>query len=487
MALNFTGERFVPGMEGVIEAEHLHRYLLARELATGRDVLDVACGEGYGSNLLAGVAHSVVGVDIADSAVDHACEKYAKPNLRFVQGDCAKLPSDDASVDLVVSFETIEHHERHSEMMIEIRRVLRRGGVLMISSPNRPEYDKTLTEPNPYHVKELDFVEFVALLEQHFKNVVIYAQRVLSGSLLVPCEHSEGCFSNFSNAEANQPSMGLERPIYFVALAGDADLPVLGVSVYETGVHGKANAVAEAAFLEARVYLSERVDGVAQAYGERRGDAMVYPLDGVAKTIDLTFPGDLQPLARLRLDIANSHAAIALHALSLHNADGEELWRWDGGCDAFVSPGDVVCIPGERGATLLCLNDDPQFDLAVPSDILESVRGSAFLRLEMTPKPLLDELPGVMARIQTGPKAALPALAGAHLPAGLAGHLEELAGLLKMQVTRKNSTIAAQQTEIESLRERQQLLYEQVVRAEAQLDLLKEFALPEAGNRLERL
>jgi hypothetical protein len=105
----------------------------------------------------------------------------------------------------------------------------------------------------------------------------------------------------------------------------------------------------------------------------------------------------------------------------------------------------------------------------------------------MTPKPLLDELPAALARIQAKPEAASPALAGAHLPAGLAGHLEELAGLLKTQVTRKNSTIAAQQTEIESLRERQQLLYEQVVRAEAQLDLLKEFALPEAGNRLERL
>ena len=83
MTLVYDGERFVPGIGGVIEAEHLHRYLLAREIASGRDVLDVACGEGYGSNLIAEVAQSVIGVDIADSAVAHARGKYARPNLRF--------------------------------------------------------------------------------------------------------------------------------------------------------------------------------------------------------------------------------------------------------------------------------------------------------------------------------------------------------------------------------------------------------------------
>lgn len=484
MALNFTGERFVPGMEGVIEAEHLHRYLLACELAAGRDVLDVACGEGYGSSLLAGAARSVVGVDIADSAVGHAREKYAKPNLRFVQGDCARLPVESASVDMIVSFETIEHHDQHEAMMLEVKRVLRPGGTLLISSPNRPEYDKTLAEPNPYHVKELDFAEFFALLKQHFKNVSVYDQRVLRGSLLVPHEHHESGFTSLSGSTA-ESSQGLARPIYFVAVASDGDLPVLGASLYES-TH-LAESKGEASYSEARVYISERVEGVAQAYGEARGAAQVYAIDGETRVIDLLLPDDLEPLVRLRLDIANAPAAIRLHEFVLHQAGGDEIWRWDGGCDVFANSGGVLCLPCDSGVTLLCLNDDPQFDVSIPPAILALVQGGAFLRLELTAKPLLDELPVVLADIRAKAKPPLPALANTHLPAGLGGHLEELAGLLKTQISRKNATISVQQTEIETLRARQQAMYEQLVRAEAQLELLKEFALSGTGGRLERL
>lgn len=485
MSLDWTGERFIPGMRGVIETEHLHRYLLARTIAAGLDVLDVASGEGYGSHLLSGVARSVLGVDLSEDAVLHARETYQAANLRYLQGDCSNLPVETASIDLVVSFETIEHHDRHDAMLHEVRRVLRPGGVLLISSPNRPEYDKTLSEPNPYHVKELDFAEFSDLLKAHFSNAAFYAQRVLSGSAVVPYRHAETGFVNFSGAEAADRHGELDRPIYFVAVASDGELPALGASLYES--HGESLANAAAEFLEARVYLSERVNGAALPYGEARGAAQVYHLDGAHKTLQFVFPVDLQPLARLRLDIANAPAAIALHALALHGADGAEIWRWDGGCDAFASPGGVMCWPAAEGVLLLCLNNDPQFELAIPPQVLALVRGAASLRIELTPMPLLDRLPGVLAEMQAQPKAGLPALAGAHVPVGFSRHLEELAGLLKMQIDRKNATIAAQHAEIESMRVRQQMLYEQVVRAEAQLELLKEFALPEANARLERL
>lgn len=485
MTIHFTGERFVPGAGCVIEAEHLHRYFLARTIAQGLDVLDVASGEGYGSHLLAGLARSVVGVDIAASAVEHAREIYKTPNLRFLLGSCAELPLESASVDMVVSFETIEHHDQHEAMLREIRRVLRPGGVLLISSPNRPEYDKTLSEPNPYHIKELDLAEFADLLKSHFTKTAMYAQRVVSGSVVVPYGHDEAGFATISASASEEPVPGLERPIYFVAVASDGELPTLATSIYES--RSDAGSKSEAAFLEARLYLSERVGGVAQPYGEARGAALVYALDGAAKTIDLAFPSNLQPLVRLRLDIANAQAAIMLHRLSLHQTNGEEVWRWDGGCDVFVNPGGVVCLPGEAGATLLCLNSDPQFDLAIPPAVLALVRGGAVLSLELTAKPLPDELPAVLARLQTTAKL-LPATTATQFPvAGLAGYLEDLADQLKTQITRKNATIAAQHAELEAMRARQQLLYEQVVRAEAQLDLLKEFALPEAASRLERL
>src|SRR6516165_3790374 len=117
--MNFTGERYVPGVEGNIELEHRHRYLFARELCRGKDVLDLASGEGYGSAMLAGVAGSVVGVDIASDAVAHAQKTYVRRNLRFMIGSCAEIPLRDASVDVVVSFETLEHHAQHEEMMTE--------------------------------------------------------------------------------------------------------------------------------------------------------------------------------------------------------------------------------------------------------------------------------------------------------------------------------------------------------------------------------
>ena len=114
-------------MGGQIETEHLHRYAIARELCSGLAVLDIACGEGYGANLLAERARSVVGVDIAPDAIVHATGKYSSPKLQFRVGTCAEIPCADESFDLVVSFETIEHHDQHEEMMIGIRRVPRPG------------------------------------------------------------------------------------------------------------------------------------------------------------------------------------------------------------------------------------------------------------------------------------------------------------------------------------------------------------------------
>ena len=137
--MNFTGERYVPSEKGQIEAEHLHRYYAARQLAKGRVVLDIASGEGYGSALIAEVAESVTGVDIDKEVVKHANNKYRRKNLEFRQGSCENIPIADAVIDLVISFETIEHHDQHNEMMQEIVRVLKPNGVLLISSPNKLE------------------------------------------------------------------------------------------------------------------------------------------------------------------------------------------------------------------------------------------------------------------------------------------------------------------------------------------------------------
>src|SRR6476661_3321910 len=107
--LEFTGERYVPGTTGEIAHEHWHRYAFARRFVAGRRVADVACGEGYGSALLARAATDVVGVDIDPRTVAHATAEYrGTPNVRYVTGSATALPLASGSVDAVVSFETIE-------------------------------------------------------------------------------------------------------------------------------------------------------------------------------------------------------------------------------------------------------------------------------------------------------------------------------------------------------------------------------------------
>jgi SAM-dependent methyltransferase len=162
--LEFTGERFIPGTAGEIWHEHWHRYHFAAPLVAGLDVLDVACGEGYGSALLAARARSVIGADIAPGAVDHARSRYAAiPNLEFRQADCAALPFADASFD-VVSFETIEHILTQAPFLDEIRRVLRPDAFPSSPVPTRRVQRPPPRVTNEFHVRELYRAELAALL-----------------------------------------------------------------------------------------------------------------------------------------------------------------------------------------------------------------------------------------------------------------------------------------------------------------------------------
>jgi len=115
----FTGERFLPGVAGEIAYEHWHRYAFARRFVAGKRVLDAACGEGYGTALVAEVAASAVGVDIDAAVVATARGAYAqRANLRFEVASVTLLPLADQSIDVVVSFETVEHVSAHEQTMM---------------------------------------------------------------------------------------------------------------------------------------------------------------------------------------------------------------------------------------------------------------------------------------------------------------------------------------------------------------------------------
>jgi GT2 family glycosyltransferase/SAM-dependent methyltransferase len=229
--LPFTGERYVPGLDWPdISYEHWHRYLYAAEFAARKTVLDVACGEGYGSDLLAETADRVIGIDIDPQIVEFAAKKYQRANLEFRCGPAHALPvSEGNAFDLVVSFETLEHmaEEHQRRFLGEAKRLLKPDGVLLISTPNKLLYTDQPAYSNPFHVKELYRAEFLELLQRYFRAVKVCGQMVYPVSYIWPAagvaaatsEHqlvfSRGCFT---------PVKGDEKQMrYMLAVCSDVE------------------------------------------------------------------------------------------------------------------------------------------------------------------------------------------------------------------------------------------------------------------------
>jgi SAM-dependent methyltransferase len=232
----FTGERFVPGYkDGSVELEHVHRYCMTLPLAEGRKVLDIACGEGYGVDLLAQVAASAVGIDLDERIVQRASLRYARANVEFKQGSVADIPNGDGEFDLVVCFETIEHVAEQAQALSELKRVLSGNGILAISTPD----SAVGTEHNQFHVKELSFPEFEALLRGRFKNVEFCRQEVVFGSLIFSPVGTAKAAEELSVLRLDQATgliaaapLGKDVGEYIIALASDGDLPNLLPSLY---------------------------------------------------------------------------------------------------------------------------------------------------------------------------------------------------------------------------------------------------------------
>jgi ubiquinone/menaquinone biosynthesis C-methylase UbiE len=179
MSAEFTGERVIPGQVDVdLWNEHLSRYTFAARLARRKRVLDVGCGAGYGTAELALTAREVTGLDVSAEAVAYAHEHYGRENVRFEVGSATALPFEDASFDLVVAFEVIEHLENWAELLTEARRVLAPGGQLVVSTPNKLYYaeSRERSGPNPFHAHEFEIEEFRDALGQVFPHVSMFLE-----------------------------------------------------------------------------------------------------------------------------------------------------------------------------------------------------------------------------------------------------------------------------------------------------------------------
>jgi 2-polyprenyl-3-methyl-5-hydroxy-6-metoxy-1,4-benzoquinol methylase len=173
--LELTGERTLPDVpeENYWFRRHLVVYEWIAARVAGLDVIDMASGEGYGANILAGAARSVVGVDANPEAHEHSRLRYVRSNLSFAR-DLVETYHGEA--DAISFLQTIEHVEAPGDVLEHFKALLRPGGTAYISTPNvltlAPEGAER--SGNPWHVREYRAEEFAGMLAPHFDRVELY-------------------------------------------------------------------------------------------------------------------------------------------------------------------------------------------------------------------------------------------------------------------------------------------------------------------------
>jgi SAM-dependent methyltransferase len=175
-SLPLTGERTKPGVrhENYWFRRHEVVYRALYPRFAGALVLEAGCGEGYGADLLAGSAAAVIALDNDPLTVAHVARRY--PHVAAVRADLTALPVGDGACDALVSLQVVEHLWDQDRFLRECRRVLRPGGTLVVSTPNRLTFSPGRDTPlNPFHTRELSGAELAGLLhDAGFAGVEIH-------------------------------------------------------------------------------------------------------------------------------------------------------------------------------------------------------------------------------------------------------------------------------------------------------------------------
>ena len=148
--------------------QHLSVYEYASRLTQGKTVLDIGCGEGYGTALLARSAKKAVGVDYSGQAIQRCRALYPQPNIEFVRADIGSFEYN-ASFDVVCAFQFVEHLRDPGVLLSKVCRLLSPEGIFLLSTPNR----RASLVKHPYHFREYTKEELHSLLKEYFNRVDI--------------------------------------------------------------------------------------------------------------------------------------------------------------------------------------------------------------------------------------------------------------------------------------------------------------------------
>lgn len=258
-----TGERLMQFENNIITLEHLHRYAITAELVSGKLVVDIACGEGYGSALLAKKAMQVTGIDLDPAIIDYAQKKYQRKNLSFMQGSILQIPLDDHVADIVVSFETLEHVGDHEKVFAEIKRILKPGGLLILSTPDKNFYSDQSGHKNPFHVRELYPDNLSELALKFFQKGQLYRQ--ISGYFsLIISDHSDQGTEYFTGDFQQLNKLPIIPAPYVLLLASDQSIPPIPSSTFTNP-------------LVLDQMLTDKEVAIKETYSYKIGHALLYP------------------------------------------------------------------------------------------------------------------------------------------------------------------------------------------------------------------
>jgi SAM-dependent methyltransferase len=183
---SWTDDSVFPSVDAPFFLDHVSRYYHACGFLDGNDsVLDVACGKGYGSAVLARNAGSVLGVDLNEDSLELARKSFPAKNLAFRSQDVLKLEELGRRFKLITAFEIIEHLDPSDtdRFLTGLKNCLEPGGLLLLSTPNHEVVLKAGVEVPPFHINNLSSTELSMLLRRHFPVVQMYGQYRARGTV----------------------------------------------------------------------------------------------------------------------------------------------------------------------------------------------------------------------------------------------------------------------------------------------------------------